>query len=334
MDSFLDAYYLSIETLETIGYGVPDQYFGGCWQMAVILSLQAIVTTLLNGFLIGVIFSRLSRPQSRASTIVFSSKALIQYNEDGAPHLVFRVVDLRRHQLIEGHIRCYCIMHQNTANFQQRGLHIYPLRLNQPDDQLGAMLLLTAPQFVIHRIDAHSPLSPYFKPKELVPLAPDKSHSPNFFLQTHTAGSIPQRLSDADTGNRSSFMCEVCGAEFSAFLSLQKHVEYEREAHPGYEPRRLSEPSEEELKCHWETGSFEIFVVCEGIEPFTSSTVQARYSYLMRTDVLFGHSFLPCVRVQSRSGICLFDVTRFHKTFDFRKERKDEASDDAAALVT
>eukprot|EP00397_Hematodinium_sp_SG-2012_P012326 GEMP01012494.1.p1 GENE.GEMP01012494.1~~GEMP01012494.1.p1 ORF type:complete len:663 (+),score=99.94 GEMP01012494.1:79-2067(+) len=318
MTSFLDAYYLSVETLETIGYGVPDQYFNQCWEMAVLLSLEAMITTILNAFLIGVIFSRLARPQSRASTIVFSSKALVQYNEDGAPHLVFRIADLRRHQLIEGHIRLYCILHNNDSNtqsFQRSGMNIYPMRLNQPDDELGGMLLLTTPQFVVHRIDPWSPLSPYFRPMELRPFSSRKTlkRSPNFSLQTNCAGSIPQRLSDADTGNRVAFMCEVCGQEFSSFKSLKRHTEHEKEEHAGYTPVEPPEPTDDQLNEHWMARSFEVFCVCEGIEPFTSSTIQSRHSYLTSTDVLFGHSFLPCVRVQP-SGICLFDVSRFHKT--------------------
>lgn len=320
MNSFLDAYYFSIETLETIGYGTKDVFFNGCWQMAVILSLQAMITTVLNAFLIGVIFSRLARPQSRAATVIFSNKALVQYNEFGAPHLVFRVADLRHHQLIEGHIRCYCIVHDNAeSDFQRCGLNIYPLRLSQPDDALGGMLLMTAPQIVIHRIDIHSPLSPYFRPTELRPVAaPMVGRSPNFEFQTHVPGCIPQRIGDADTGNRVSFMCDVCGNEYSSFVALKKHVAFEKACHGDYSPRKIPEATEDELRSHWHGKSFEVFVVCEGIEPFTSCTVQARHSYVMDTDVLFGHSFFPCVRVSSETGICLFDVTRFHKTMDFR----------------
>jgi len=323
ISSFLDAYYLSIETLETIGYGVPNQYFENCWEVAVILSVQAMVTTIFNALVIGVIFSRMSRPQSRASTVVFSSTALVQYNGDGAPHLVFRVADLRRHQLIEGHIRCYCVVHDNYTqetikasgpSFQRSGMQVYPMRLNQPDDSLGGMLLLTTPQFVIHRIDPWSPLSPYYKPMELRPFKRSKPrNNPNVPLQTNVAGGIPQRMSDNDTGNRVAFMCEVCGQEFATYQSLQKHIKFEENQHVGYDPKILHEPSEEELKSHWRGKRFEVFCICEGIEPFTSSTIQARHSYLTRSDIVFGHSFFPCVQVQD-DGLCLFDVTRFHKT--------------------
>jgi len=330
--TFLDAYYLSIETLETIGYGVPSSYFKdpvtqeNCWEMAIILSCQAMITTIFNALVIGVIFSRMSRPQSRASTIVFSSTALIQYNADGAPHLIFRIADLRRHQLIEGHIRCYCVVHDNSSSddkkgispggpsFQRSGMQVYPMRLNQPDDTLGGMLLLTTPQFVIHRIDPWSPLSPYFKPLELRPFKRNRPrNNANIPLQTNVAGGIPQRMSDNDTGNRVAFMCEVCGQEFATYPSLQKHIKYEQDQHPNYNPTVLNEPTEEQLKDYWRGKSFEVFCICEGIEPFTSSTIQARHSYLTKSDIVFGHSFFPCVRVQD-DGLCLFDVTRFHKT--------------------
>merc|ERR1719158_345550 len=50
LDSFADAFYLSVQTIETIGYGLSKDrasdnpwYFDQCWQGAVFLSLQAMV---------------------------------------------------------------------------------------------------------------------------------------------------------------------------------------------------------------------------------------------------------------------------------------------------
>ncbi|CAK0801265.1 unnamed protein product, partial [Prorocentrum cordatum] len=106
--NFWKAYLLSLETMVTIGYGVPDPYMEGCWEGAATLTIQSLLQLLITSFLIGVIFQRIARPQARAATILFSDHAVIN-RYDGAHYLVFRVCELRvQHALIEPHVRCYC----------------------------------------------------------------------------------------------------------------------------------------------------------------------------------------------------------------------------------
>merc|ERR1719316_664283 len=108
--------------------------------MAVILTVQSLVNYLMSACLIGVIFQRLSRPQSRACTIIFSEKALIR-RIDGADYFMFRLCDLRvQHALIEPHVRCYCVQKHPV-----RGFEMTPMRLTHPDDELGGMLLMSIP---------------------------------------------------------------------------------------------------------------------------------------------------------------------------------------------
>jgi hypothetical protein len=45
---------------------------------------------------IGVIYSRLSRPTTRASTILFSDKAVARVSEDGRVFLMFQLCELRK----------------------------------------------------------------------------------------------------------------------------------------------------------------------------------------------------------------------------------------------
>jgi len=157
-NSFLRAYMLSLETMVTIGFGVPDPYMNGCWHGAVLLTLQSLLQLLLVSFLIGMIFQRLSRPQSRACTILFSRSAVIQ-EIGGCQYFMFRICDLRvQHSLLEAHVRCYC-----GHKHPKRGYELVPLRLQTPDDELGASLLLNIPSLVVHRIDAWSPLAPQCK---------------------------------------------------------------------------------------------------------------------------------------------------------------------------
>lgn len=150
------AYLLSLETMMTIGYGVPDPYMNGCWQGPFVLTTQVLLNLILSAILIGVIFQGIARPQSRACTILCSQKAIIRCI-DGAYYFMFRVCDLRsQHALVEPHIRCYCVEQSDI-----RGFETTQMRLLQPDDELGATLLLSMPSIVVHRIDAWSPLAPH-----------------------------------------------------------------------------------------------------------------------------------------------------------------------------
>eukprot|EP00397_Hematodinium_sp_SG-2012_P002236 GEMP01002242.1.p1 GENE.GEMP01002242.1~~GEMP01002242.1.p1 ORF type:complete len:666 (+),score=115.74 GEMP01002242.1:2633-4630(+) len=336
MDSFLDAFYMTLSTMETIGYGAGDVspenpspwYFSQCGSGAVLLSVEVFVSTIFFVFATGLLSTRLGRPQARASAVVFSSKALVQFNKQGAPHLVFRVADLRRHQLIQGHLRCYCIKHNKeggaTTNNQYSGMQVYPMRLNQPSDALGGMLVLSTPQEVIHRIDAWSPLSPYFRPLELSPTKPNYVESNVEPLIRNVSGGIPQRMSDCDVGYRLGFSCEVCGDEFTSLDALLLHVKSEgrlrerkrseRNRHATYYPGTLVEPSATDLQEYWEQEgqSFEVVCICEGIEPFTSNSLQARHSYTSSHDISFDRRLKDCL--YHASGNHVFDVSRFHQT--------------------
>lgn len=78
LDTLREAYLFSLETMTTVGYGTNDYLFGHCWIMLPVLSLQACIGLLIDAFLIGILFARLSRPQTRASTVVFSKHAVIR----------------------------------------------------------------------------------------------------------------------------------------------------------------------------------------------------------------------------------------------------------------
>jgi len=155
-NTMLKAFYLAIETIETIGYGVSDPYFEGCWSGAVVLSAAALWESVLNAVLISIIYTRISRSQNRAVSIVFTEKALL-VEMHGAWFFMFQVCDFRKHQVCEAHVRLYAVQHgeDEGVSFQTRAM-----RLEHPDDSLGGMLLLALPQLVVHRIDAWSPLCP------------------------------------------------------------------------------------------------------------------------------------------------------------------------------
>jgi len=360
--SFVRAYLLALETMMTIGYGVPDPYMQGCWQGAVVLTMQSILSMLMTACLIGVIFQGISRPQARACTVLFSEQAVIRCI-NGAHYLMFRICDLRtRHALIEAHVRCYCIHRHPMYGFQTSAM-----RLEKPDDELGAPLLLTLPFTVVHRIDGWSPLSPQFQQQQAplrqqqteAHLAPVASAGDEFMVAASSKAArrsgqgdlwrracwpgVAQRQVDAESGNRDSCLCDTCGESFNTPEMLRLHCEYMERSdvasgielqacHRRKEADDLrdiahSYPNREEIKRHLSESYHEVVVLVEGIEPTTSSTLQARHSYVIRgppdggclhptsagSDAAWDMDFAECCRLSSdgQRGVGL-DLGRFH----------------------
>jgi hypothetical protein len=79
----------------TIGYGAPqnDVYFGQCSSVLLLISTQTVLGVLVNTCCLGVIFTRLSRGQTRATSIVFSDKAIIRRIR-GSMYFMFQVYSL------------------------------------------------------------------------------------------------------------------------------------------------------------------------------------------------------------------------------------------------
>eukprot|EP00931_Biecheleriopsis_adriatica_P045894 TRINITY_DN26302_c0_g1_i1.p1 TRINITY_DN26302_c0_g1~~TRINITY_DN26302_c0_g1_i1.p1 ORF type:complete len:621 (-),score=81.84 TRINITY_DN26302_c0_g1_i1:72-1934(-) len=378
--SLLKAYLLSLETMTTIGYGVPDPYMKGCWQAPIVLTGQVLLNLLISSCLIGVIFQGISRPQSRACTILFSESAIIRCI-DGAYYFMFRVCDLRLgHALIEPHVRCYCV-EQNDV----RGFEATQMRLVQPDDELGASLLLSMPSVVVHRIDAWSPLAPPRPAADAGPKSPpanvlrspsdskfkrsasfdvdkadskfkrsasfdvDKALSARATAPRQRGSGLEenlrlrrwpwpkQRMAEAECGGRDTCACPTCGETFPTVDTLKLHCRYnaandkasglpEEVCHRELSEKDVAQlchrdPSLEELSTYLKKHFKEVVVLVEGIEPTTSSTLQARQSYIVghpecaTSDTCWNMDFVDCVMMpeDDKSEGLGVDLGRFHE---------------------
>lgn len=183
IDNFSEAMFFSLSTMTTIGYGVSDYYFGDCWTPFFGVFLQVFTALTFNAIAIGVIFQRLSRGQNRATTVVFSDKAIIRRIK-GKLYFMFQLCELRKHQLVEAHVRVYCVRHErehkvdDDIEMRKEGslsafnddddeegtdtcyFQTHAVRLQHPDDALGGFLLMALPNVVVHRLDKYSPLVP------------------------------------------------------------------------------------------------------------------------------------------------------------------------------
>lgn len=161
IDTYQKGFYFSLETMVTIGYGAQggDVFFNECWSPLFIILGQSLMGIVLDSLIIGILFARISRGQSRANTVIFSHKACIRRIR-GHLYLMFQICEMRKHQLVEAHVRCYTVRHDDAGGGEMAYFQTYPMRLQHPDDDLGAMLLMTLPSVVVHRLDAWSPLLP------------------------------------------------------------------------------------------------------------------------------------------------------------------------------
>lgn len=95
--SFADAFFFSVQTLATLGYG----NFAPVGIYANIVSVLEVFTGLLSLALVtGLTFAKFSRPTAR---ILFSKMALIS-KRNGVPTLMFRLANERTNRIVEAHL--------------------------------------------------------------------------------------------------------------------------------------------------------------------------------------------------------------------------------------
>ncbi|KAM9844931.1 G protein-activated inward rectifier potassium channel 3 [Aulostomus maculatus] len=153
VNGFISAFLFSIETETTIGYGhrvITDQ----CPVGTMLLLLQAILGSMVNAFMVGCMFVKISQPNKRAETLVFSKHAVISLRDDKLC-LMFRVGDLRSSHIVGANMRAKLIKSKQT----QEGEFI---PLDQTDISVGFetgddRLFLVSPLVISHEIDACSP---------------------------------------------------------------------------------------------------------------------------------------------------------------------------------
>lgn len=159
INDFSSAFLFSIETQVTIGYG--NKYVdSSCGWGIVILMVQCLVGLLIDSFLLGLVFSKLTRPRNRRKTILFSKNAVI-CNREERRVLEFRICDLRRSQVVECHIRLLLYWNRlvngsatdeaDAYEFQQYDL---PCGYDSGTDRI----LLLTPILIRHEITESSPL--------------------------------------------------------------------------------------------------------------------------------------------------------------------------------
>ncbi|KAJ6216508.1 hypothetical protein RDWZM_007665 [Blomia tropicalis] len=155
LNSFASAILFSIETQHTIGYG--SRFTNEeCPEAMFVMCLQSIVGVMIQCFMVGFVFAKLSRPQKRSQTLMFSRHA-VTCLRDGRLCIMFRVGDLRdKSHIIGANITAQMISRKMTEEGEV--IPYYHQALPLSFDGSGTNLFLVWPAIIVHEIDENSPL--------------------------------------------------------------------------------------------------------------------------------------------------------------------------------
>jgi inward rectifier potassium channel len=142
--SFEDAFYFSVQTLATIGYGelYPITRYGH-----IVVTIEAVTGILFLALITGITFNRFSRPSSR---VLFSNKIVIG-PRNGVPHMMFRMANWRRNRIVEARLMVVLLATERTleGDVMRRQIDIPLVR-----SRTGVFFLTWS---AMHLIDEKSP---------------------------------------------------------------------------------------------------------------------------------------------------------------------------------
>jgi inward rectifier potassium channel len=143
--SFEDAFFFSVQTMATIGYGkmVPRGAYANA-----LVTLEALTGMLYLAMATGLIFAKFSRPTAR----VMWSRVAVVAPRDGVPHLMFRLANQRGNQIVEATMRA--VMSHNEVTREGERIRRF-LNVELVRDRITFFALTWT---VMHKIDEKSPL--------------------------------------------------------------------------------------------------------------------------------------------------------------------------------
>nr|ASN63877.1 inward rectifier potassium channel 2A-b [Spodoptera exigua] len=150
---FTSCFLFSIETQHTIGYGSRTTT-EECPEAIFIMCLQSIVGVMIQAFMVGIVFAKMTRPKHRTQTLLFSKYAVV-CQRDGELCLMFRVGDLRKSHIIGASVRAQLIRSRTTKEGEVLSHYQTELELNA--DGCDSNLFFIWPITMVHKINADSP---------------------------------------------------------------------------------------------------------------------------------------------------------------------------------
>uniref|UniRef100_H3A398 Uncharacterized protein n=1 Tax=Latimeria chalumnae TaxID=7897 RepID=H3A398_LATCH len=155
--SFSSAFLFSIETQTTIGYGVRS-ITSECREGILLLVFQALVGLIIDCTMVGLLYTKISRPKNRSRMVLFSKMATVTLR-NGKLCLMYQIGDLRNNNKIVGakmstkFIKMDSTQEDEVIAFHQTDMAVYV-------DESGDVPFLPSPFCitVCHEINEKSPL--------------------------------------------------------------------------------------------------------------------------------------------------------------------------------
>jgi inward rectifier potassium channel len=143
--SFVDAFFFSVQTMATIGYGAlaPRTFYAN-----VLVAIEAFLGVLSFALATGLFFAKFSRPTAR---VLFSRVAIVA-PRDGVRSLMLRMANERANQILEAQVHIALARTEITLE-GERVRRLYDLALLRTRTPLFVLTWT-----VIHPIDEQSPL--------------------------------------------------------------------------------------------------------------------------------------------------------------------------------
>jgi inward rectifier potassium channel len=144
--SFGDAFFFSVQTMATIGYGKmsPASFLAN-----IMVSVEALTGLVGLAMVTGLVFAKFSRPTAR---VRFSSVAIVS-NRDGIPSFQFRMANMRANRIVDASARVVFARQERTMEGEEMR-RFYDLKL-QRDRNAIFIYSWTA----IHPITDDSPIN-------------------------------------------------------------------------------------------------------------------------------------------------------------------------------
>jgi inward rectifier potassium channel len=143
--SFADAFFFSIQTIATIGYGnlSPQGLLAN-----IVVTIETVTGLCFFALITGLLFTRFSRPSAR---IQFSRVAVVAMYE-GVPTLMFRMANERRSQLLEARLTVTLLRSERSPE----GIPMWRQRDLELVRSQSSFFALS--WTVFHKLDERSPL--------------------------------------------------------------------------------------------------------------------------------------------------------------------------------
>ncbi|KAG7173172.1 ATP-sensitive inward rectifier potassium channel 12-like 1 [Homarus americanus] len=153
VQTFTASFLFSIETQHTIGYGsrfTTEE----CPEAVFLMCIQSITGVILQAFMVGVVFAKLTRPKQRTNTILFSRNACICLR-DSKLCVMFRVGDMRKSFIIGASVRAQVLRKRTTEEGEEIPYHQYDVKVGNDDESEN--LFFIWPMTIVHAIGENSP---------------------------------------------------------------------------------------------------------------------------------------------------------------------------------